>query len=184
MGRTIGLFCLQHINSAFGPAADGKLVFNDYQQRNKEGKFIKVVSETHGLDTSMSTVTTGAHKMLFRLLLSFPLFNFRTIKYHETDFKQPLLIGNNDNESGFFAMMNPRTKQDPATAKQRNAGFECPSGAAADARRLQGVPSWRYRYMPNKAVHGAEIGSVFGTGAGWVKTRFRVLTKTQKPCQM
>jgi cholinesterase len=81
-------------------------------------------------------------------------------------FKQPLLIGNNDNEAGFFTIMNPGQKQDPAAAKKQNAGFECPSGAAADARRLQGVPSWRYRYMPNKAVHGAEIASVFGTMQG------------------
>jgi carboxylesterase type B len=81
-------------------------------------------------------------------------------------FKQHLLIGNNDNEAGFFTILNPGQKQDQAAAKKQNAGFECPSGAAADARRLHGVPSWRYRYMPNKAVHGAEIASVFGTAEG------------------
>jgi carboxylesterase type B len=121
-------------------------------QRNREGKFIKVVSEN--LQISITPIS-GAGRVLSSAV------NAKILT-----FKQPLLIGNNDNEAGFFTIMNPKQKLDPAAAKKQNAGFECPSGAAADARRLQGIPSWRYRYMPNKAVHGAEIASVFGTMEG------------------
>jgi carboxylesterase type B len=61
-------------------------------------------------------------------------------------------------------MMNPKAALGlaPDNSKQMNAMFECASGEAADTRRLQGITSWRCRYMPGKAMHGVEIASVFG----------------------
>lgn len=99
--------------------------------------------------------------------------------------KLPLLVGNNDNEAGLFAVLaGAGTTKGPAPAVNSSAApaynatmsdafFTCPSGISASARRDQDVPSWRYRYAgefantaigPNAgAFHGAEIALIFGT---------------------
>ncbi|KAF1816769.1 alpha/beta-hydrolase [Eremomyces bilateralis CBS 781.70] len=86
--------------------------------------------------------------------------------------KRPMLVGNVNNEGA-----SSGTQPGSLVSLLRN----CPSSAAARARRAAGVPAWRYLYageFPNQSLgpafanvsgawHGAEIALIFGnTGLG------------------
>ncbi|KAF2402642.1 alpha/beta-hydrolase [Trichodelitschia bisporula] len=97
--------------------------------------------------------------------------------------KAPMLVGNNDNEAGLFAVLAQAgaagaAAKAPSTSSSLaielgNLRFTCPAGDAAKARRDAGVSAWRYRYAgewPNQNIgpkagawHGSELGMVFGT---------------------
>ena len=82
---------------------------------------------------------------------------------------QPLLIGNNDHESGFYATAAFATGKS-FNASQQNLfnleAFTCSTAIEAAARAAQGVSVWRYRYFGDFAnlelypgsgtYHGAE----------------------------
>jgi carboxylesterase type B len=93
--------------------------------------------------------------------------------------KIPILLGNNDHESGFFKLAANYTSSSAALNKVFDAlellGFTCPAGKAAGYRTSQSVPAWRYRYygdypnvrLPpdNGAYHCSEIFTLFGTSS-------------------
>ncbi|KAE9367006.1 cholinesterase [Stipitochalara longipes BDJ] len=90
--------------------------------------------------------------------------------------KLPLLIGNNDHESGFYNISAFATGKS-FNATQSNLfdleAFTCATAIEAAARVAEGVPVWRYRYFGDFAnlqlypgsgtYHGAELDMVFGT---------------------
>ncbi|KAF2664087.1 alpha/beta-hydrolase [Microthyrium microscopicum] len=85
--------------------------------------------------------------------------------------KVPLLIGNNDNESGGGALAFTGKGSDPDTLAKQNAGFSCPPGRAAADREAQGLGAWRYRFMAkysnaDTTKHGGELSVVWGTMDG------------------
>jgi cholinesterase len=86
-------------------------------------------------------------------------------KFQPLTFKQPVLVGNNDNESGGGAMSFAGVKSDPEALAKSNAGFTCPPVRAVESRLKAGLPAWRYRYMYANpvAAHGSELGVVWGT---------------------
>jgi cholinesterase len=102
---------------------------------------------------------------------------FQSINLATNNFSQPLLIGNNDNESGGGAMSFAGGKSDPEALAKQNANFACPPARSASARIKAGLPAWRYRYMAaywNTAMggnstkapvsaHGSELSVVWGT---------------------
>lgn len=90
----------------------------------------------------------------------------------------PYLLGNNDNEQGYYAL--------PAYAKGVNttqaqgdafllSSFTCPNAFAAAARRNHGVPVWQFRYFgdwdnlrlypTSGAYHGTDLEMIFGNSA-------------------
>lgn len=90
--------------------------------------------------------------------------------------KLPLLIGNNNHESGFYDIAAFATGKS-FNATQQNLfdleAFTCSTAIEAAARVAKGVPVWRYRYFGDFAnlqlypgsgtYHGAELDMVFGT---------------------
>lgn len=104
---------------------------------------------------------------------------------------QPYLLGNNDNEQGYYALPDYRKNITVTLAEGDSfllGSFTCPNQFEADARRAQNVPVWVYRYFgdwanvrlfpPNPAFagqvlsdgsgayHGAELEMVFGNPSG------------------
>lgn len=139
----------------FIPMVDGKVIFADFEARQREGKFAKKVFNTIQLPQKI-----GAHIL------------------------QPLLVGSNDNEAGSFLFLASLTAPPKAPSEAEiklvelgrrllNGQFTCPGIAAAKARARAGVPVWTYRYageFPNQdlgpgtgAWHGSEIALIFGT---------------------
>ncbi|CZR68503.1 related to triacylglycerol lipase V precursor [Phialocephala subalpina] len=90
--------------------------------------------------------------------------------------KLPLLIGNNDFESGFYQIAAFATAK-PFNATQQEIfnleAFTCASAIEASARTSQNVTVYRYRYFgdfanlqlfPNSSTyHGSELEMIFGT---------------------
>ncbi|CZR69318.1 related to acetylcholinesterase precursor [Phialocephala subalpina] len=96
--------------------------------------------------------------------------------------QRPLFVGNNDNELGLILALgdslfgggNPGNLSTPDLIKFGSAAeFVCPAALTAKDRAVNGVPTWRYRYMgvwnntalvPGMgAYHSSEIPFVFGT---------------------
>ncbi|RDW74761.1 carboxylic ester hydrolase-18 [Coleophoma cylindrospora] len=88
----------------------------------------------------------------------------------------PVLVGNNDYESGLFRTqlaLSGTAFPDWVWNAYDLAGYTCPSGVRANASLLASNPTWRYRYFgvfPNinissegGAWHGAELQLIFGT---------------------
>jgi cholinesterase len=87
---------------------------------------------------------------------------------------KPILIGNNDNESGLqaFAAKAQGNIMSNETKLMTNLGYECSAHVAAQRRIDKGIHAWRYRFMgvfPNQRIspdagawHGSEIAHVFG----------------------
>jgi cholinesterase len=91
--------------------------------------------------------------------------------------KIPLLVGNTNNEGGFYALLaksrgggKSATGSLPTSAMNTLIG--CGPHAAARSRIKAGINAWRYLYSgeyPNQNIgfpgawHGSEIGPVFGT---------------------
>jgi hypothetical protein len=102
-----------------------------------------------------------------------------------TLFIQPMLIGSNNNEAGFYQLLasaqkggsrpkTPSPSASPSTGRPPLLAnmIGCGPHAAALARRAQNISAWRYLYAgdwPNQnmgipgAYHMAEIPLVFGT---------------------
>jgi carboxylesterase type B len=89
---------------------------------------------------------------------------------------QPLLIGNNDHESGFYAMSAFATGKSFNASQQATfnlEAFTCATAIEAAARVAKGVSVWRYRYFGDFAnlelfpgsgtYHGTELDMIFGT---------------------
>jgi cholinesterase len=89
--------------------------------------------------------------------------------------KAPLIVGNANNEEGFYQLLaKARGQTLPMSALSPLASLMgCGPRSAALAREKAGVPVWRYIYqgeypnqdigIPGGAWHGSEIGIVFGT---------------------
>jgi cholinesterase len=61
--------------------------------------------------------------------------------------KKPMLVGNNKNEAGLFAVMSNSTAMSVAPLGIINsAAFGCPSSSAAKIRANNNVKAWRYLY--------------------------------------
>ncbi|KAK0615035.1 cholinesterase precursor [Bombardia bombarda] len=89
--------------------------------------------------------------------------------------KLPILLGNNDNENGYYQIpayaqgIIPTEDQVKAFLLE---SFTCPVAYQATARRAHGVPSYAYRYFadwdntrlyPNSgAYHGVDLHMIFG----------------------
>lgn len=130
----------------FQPVEDNITVFHDYSALAAAGKFAKLVSVNN-----------------FSLRLT-------------TDPCQPVLMGNNDLESGFYAVGAFATGKS-FNATQRELfdleAFTCATAIEAAARVAKGVTVYRYRYFGDfdnlrlypgsGAYHGAELNMVFGT---------------------
>lgn len=80
----------------------------------------------------------------------------------------PMLVGNNDNESGLLRLYAPGVPES-AWEYVNNYTFTCPAGQRAEVGRHLDIPTWRYRYFgdfpnlvlttnpPSGAYHGAEV---------------------------
>jgi carboxylesterase type B len=87
----------------------------------------------------------------------------------------PLIVGNADNEGGFYQLLaKARGQTLPSASSSAVTSFiGCGPHSAAEARMKNGVPAWRYVYqgvypnqdigIPGGAWHGSEIALVFGT---------------------
>ncbi|RYP14768.1 hypothetical protein DL765_006145 [Monosporascus sp. GIB2] len=87
----------------------------------------------------------------------------------------PMMIGNTDNESGFFRVFVDEPDSDEFWQQQNQVRFNCPAAARALASVRDGNPTWRYRWHgvfpntilstrpPSGAYHGSEIEVLFGT---------------------
>ncbi|KAF2430923.1 alpha/beta-hydrolase [Tothia fuscella] len=88
--------------------------------------------------------------------------------------QRPILIGNNDNESGLQAL-TAKAQGNPMSDEAKlitNLGYQCSARLAAQRRVDKGIEAWRYRWMgvfPNQRIspdagawHGSEIAHVFG----------------------
>ncbi|PNP56595.1 hypothetical protein THARTR1_03291 [Trichoderma harzianum] len=92
--------------------------------------------------------------------------------------KVPLLLGNNNNEDGYYRIPAFASGIVP-TADQVVSflleSFTCPVSHQANARRDHGVPAWAYRYMADwdntrlyptsGAYHGVDLHMIFGASA-------------------
>ncbi|KAF3059049.1 alpha/beta-hydrolase [Trichoderma afarasin] len=92
--------------------------------------------------------------------------------------KVPLLLGNNNNEDGYYRIPAFASGIVP-TADQVVSflleSFTCPVSHQANARRNHGVPAWAYRYMADwdntrlyptsGAYHGVDLHMIFGASA-------------------
>ncbi|TFB07518.1 Acetylcholinesterase [Trichoderma ghanense] len=90
----------------------------------------------------------------------------------------PLLLGNNNNEDGYYRIPAFASGIVP-TADQVTSflleSFTCPVSHQAGARRDHGVPAWAYRYMADwdntrlyptsGAYHGVDLHMIFGASA-------------------
>ena len=88
---------------------------------------------------------------------------------------QPYLLGNNNNEQGYYILaayakgINATTAQDDAFLL---SSFTCPNAFEADNRIARGVPTWRFRYFGDRdnlrlypgsgAYHGSDLEMIFG----------------------
>lgn len=92
--------------------------------------------------------------------------------------KVPMLIGNNDNEAGYFIAMASLYNSylpDSAWSAFSNYVFACPAAQRANSSTVADAPTWRYRYFgdfedlrltsspDSGAYHGSEIALIFGT---------------------
>lgn len=96
--------------------------------------------------------------------------------------KIPYLAGNGDYEAGFYRVsaFNANVTLSPEQWELYNErAFTCPTKYATDFRVLQGVPTWRYRYMgdfdnlrlydswgdypDSGSYHGVDLNELFGT---------------------
>lgn len=91
--------------------------------------------------------------------------------------KIPMLVGNTNNEGGFYALLAKSQGVGISSLKglatsAMSSLIGCGSGASARARIRAGVNAWRYVYSgeyPNQSIgipgayHTAEIAPVFGT---------------------
>ncbi|KAL2258099.1 hypothetical protein VTK26DRAFT_8726 [Humicola hyalothermophila] len=89
----------------------------------------------------------------------------------------PLLIGNTDNEAGFFRLFDPPgvPRGDAFWHEFNQNTFTCPAAARAALSAAQGSPTWRYRWHgafgatelstnpPSGAYHFGEMAPLFGT---------------------
>jgi carboxylesterase type B len=95
--------------------------------------------------------------------------------------KAPLLIGNNDNESGLFALVDALSgiTFPPSYWDTIDQSYTCGSGVKANYTIAAAVPTWRYLYFgdfPNLRIspatgawHGSELPLLFDnapTGSG------------------
>lgn len=131
----------------FQPVEDNITVFHDYNTLAAAGNFAKLVSHA-----------------------SSPLIKPHSITH------QPLLIGNNDHESGFYQIAAFATSK-PFNLTQKSLfnleAFTCATAIEASARASQNVTVYRYRYFsdfanlqlfPNSSTyHGSELEMIFGT---------------------
>ncbi|KAJ7920629.1 cholinesterase precursor [Mycena leptocephala] len=93
--------------------------------------------------------------------------------------KLPYLLGNLDNEAGFYRIRGftaGLNMTDSQWAIFNSEGFTCATSQTASFRAKAGVPTWRYRYFGDwnnlrlydccpgsGAYHGSELEMVFGT---------------------
>ncbi|KAJ7226989.1 Alpha/Beta hydrolase protein [Mycena pura] len=86
----------------------------------------------------------------------------------------PYLLGNLDNEAGFYRVLNPALNMTDAQWSLFNLeGFTCATSRTAAFRAAAGVPTWRYRYFGDwdnlrlypgsGAYHASELPMLFGT---------------------
>ncbi|KAJ6524859.1 carboxylesterase [Mycena vulgaris] len=93
--------------------------------------------------------------------------------------KLPYLLGNLDNEAGFYRIRGftaGLNLADALWALFSAEAFTCATSQTASFRANAGVPTWRYRYFGDwdnlrlyagsGAYHGSELEMVFGTGEG------------------
>ncbi|EHK43838.1 hypothetical protein TRIATDRAFT_137796 [Trichoderma atroviride IMI 206040] len=89
--------------------------------------------------------------------------------------KVPLLLGNNNNEDGYYRIPAYASGIIPTDAQVSSfllESFTCPVSHQANARRAHGVPAWAYRYMADwnntrlfptsGAYHGVDLHMIFG----------------------
>lgn len=92
--------------------------------------------------------------------------------------KVPMLLGNNNNEDGYYripAYASGIIPTDAQVASFLLESFTCPVSHQASARRAHGVPAWAYRYMADwnntrlyptsGAYHGVDLHMIFGASA-------------------
>jgi cholinesterase len=92
--------------------------------------------------------------------------------------KVPLLLGNNNNEDGYYripAYASGIIPTDAQVASFLLESFTCPVSHQARSRRAHGVPAWAYRYMADwnntrlyptsGAYHGVDLHMIFGASA-------------------
>jgi cholinesterase len=88
----------------------------------------------------------------------------------------PMLVGNTNNEAGFYVLLARaigQTLPQASTSLLGGMSSSCGPHSAAIARTNEAVPAWRYLYqgeypnqdigVPGGAWHTAEIGIAFGT---------------------
>jgi carboxylesterase type B len=90
----------------------------------------------------------------------------------------PTLIGNNDNEAGYYkaiASVYDAYLPDSSWEGFDNYVFTCPAAQRANASSATGAPTWCYRYFgdfedlrlttepDSGAYHGSEVAVIFGT---------------------
>jgi len=89
--------------------------------------------------------------------------------------RQPYLVGNTNNEQGYYVLPALAAGINATAAESADfllSSFTCPSGFEASNRQAYGVPVWRFRYFgdwPNLrlyngsgAYHGSDLEMVFG----------------------
>ncbi|KAL7797374.1 alpha/beta-hydrolase [Trichoderma ceciliae] len=92
--------------------------------------------------------------------------------------KLPLLLGNNNNEDGYYRIPSFASGIVPTADQVKSfllESFTCPVSHQAKARRDYGVPAWAYRYMADwantrlyptsGAYHGVDLHMIFGASA-------------------
>lgn len=136
--------------AVFHPTVDGVTVFDNYAERSAAGKFARLVSKHHIVES------------IFKKVANMP---------------QPYLINSNHYEPGYYrisAFNANISLSDSAWQRFNDAAFTCPSGASARYRVDNGVPVWQSHYfgdwdnlrlhLNSGSYHGADLPMVFGTG--------------------
>jgi cholinesterase len=84
-----------------------------------------------------------------------------------------MLVGANQNETIILTLSTGKGDAQPGTPSlPTSGGLGCPSGDAANARKINNIPVWRYLFANNKpgssvgARHGEDVPFVFGDGIG------------------
>lgn len=145
----------------------------------------EIVSCMQGVpSTNLTTASIGSGALSLILASFGPTIDNKTVFSNYTQLElagriidKPVLVGNNDYEAGIFILIfsffGINLSQLSADVLTQSV-FTCPSNSAANARYINNIPVWRYRYFPSfpniqlstsvgRAYHLSEVFPLFDT---------------------